>query len=176
MEELFKKILINILTGRISKFLDARLNKTYKNEDPLEWKKRHMLLNINRLYELPNFSVSNATTNSKLVNLFYCVSIDVILTCNIDSNHIGFVSRNYLLDCDHKSILAYKLNRLRFNMERNDSRYTLGFRSLSFILHENIENLTVTYIQEKLDQLRPFFSCYSHSELLNHYALYDLSR
>ena len=62
--------------------------------------------------------------------------------------------------------LIHFLELQKSNFKRNDSRYRLGFRSLWFIINENLSSITLEDIANFNKKLKPFYKYYAHPNRL----------
>ena len=170
-----EQILISITSGLIT----ARINNLFKKENrtpetkepSVDYKKNYMINNLATLCEIARFDIPNATMVKKFTDIFYDLSIELILDYEFESNdRMRYISKNYGMDTSDKLSLINKLEKDRNNLQRNDCRYELGFRSLYVMMADNIGKFNAGQIQEVLRKLRPFFESFERKDLLNQYA------
>lgn len=139
------------------------------NKAPEE--RRLLLQPISRLYTLPEFTVDRATSDSTLIRVFYELAIKLTKELPISPKSFAYYRDNYipssLRDGIHNE--AQLIDYLGWEMEkpaRNDGRYRMGFRSIYYILDQNIDQIKVAYICEINKKLAPFYKVYRYPALL----------
>tara|TARA_Y100000589_G_scaffold330539_1_gene380493 strand:+ start:252 stop:788 length:537 start_codon:yes stop_codon:yes gene_type:complete len=135
--------------------------------------KLHLLSLISKLYETSHFEVDNPTMNIELVKSFYNVAIKLTIDLDVTPSQFEYYKLNFgAKNISGKSELTEYLINQRNNISTNGSRYLLGFRSVYFILRENIEKIDCEYFLQIIKMLKPFFVNYKHKELFipNHFS------
>jgi len=147
--------------------LFKRRRKTMKNETPYNSVIDKMLLlrPISRLYELPEFD--DDETSKQFTDSFYDVVIKLTRELTINENEFRYFKINLTTEnIENKDQLIGWLIRERKCPSRNDSRYLLGFRSIWYILKNNLDKVDGKYISDINSRLRPFFASYRHKTIL----------
>ena len=101
-----------------------------------------------------------------MVRIFYDVAIKLTEELPIKC-HFRYYADNFsAYDVRNVGQLIefFKFN--KENVNRDDSRYRMGFRSIWVILDDNLANIDEFYICEINKLLQPFFMLYAHKELL----------
>lgn len=99
------------------------------------------------------------TENKFLVETFYNTVIRLLVDLDMNENQLNYYKKNLVR---YKPIhsryeLVQMLENEKLNFKQNDSRFYLGFRSITYILLEKIDELSHQYIKEIFDMLLPFF-------------------
>jgi hypothetical protein len=168
--DILEKVVSGLCVSFISKSIKLLFGKN-KNEESFDLEKYYMLCNIGRLYEIPDFEIDNPTMNEELINVFYDLSIELLLRYNtLSEDRMRYLARNYSVDTSDRITLIEELEKERRSPSRHDSRYLLGFRSIYVILSDNIDGIDKQELIQILAKLKPFFNNFSHKEYLNHYV------
>ena len=181
--------LISVLTGLISRGLydlAKQIMSKFKRPKPIQInqhqarsrkfdiEKFRLLTNIDFLHQIPKFDIEDPTMNKELVNLHYILTIEYLSKFEIENDHrLRYLSGNHGITANSRLDLIEQLEAERKSPRRNGSRYCLGFRTLSCILSDNIDQITVDELKELTYRLKPFFLNYSRKDFLNHYATFD---
>jgi hypothetical protein len=135
--------------------------------------KLHLLSLISKLYEFPHFEIDNPKMNIELVKSFYDVAIKLTIDLDVTPSQFEYYKLNFGAKniSGEPELTEYLINQ-RNNISTNDSRYLLGFRSIYFILRENIEKIDCEYFLQIIKMLKPFFVSYKYKELFipNHFS------
>jgi hypothetical protein len=139
---------------------DRKINKP---EIPIE--KILLLIPISRLYEIPEFQ--SDVTSKKYTDAFYNVVIKVLKEFEIKDEEFNYIRKNLTSEeiYNREQLIGWLL-REKQNPIPNDSRYRLGFRSVSYILRNNLDKINGLYIAEVNAMLKPFYDTYKYKSLL----------
>jgi hypothetical protein len=124
-----------------------------------EWGEQKTLFlgNVAGLYAHPRFNVEEPTMNPRLLSTFYDIAIDVTKTLTIREENFSYYKGNYSAhNVENKTQLLSFLALQKENPQRHDSRYMMGFRSVYFILWQNIDKIDATYMEHLNAKLAPF--------------------
>lgn len=141
--------------------------KEVQKNEKIDFGKNHIISIYSRFCSLPDFQVENPTMNKILVHSFYNVAIKLTKDLDLTDSQFNYYKKNFLAKNvrDKSDLIEYLINeKLRIN--KNDSRYYLGFRSIYFILNQNINIINYKYLSEINKMLTPFFISFKHKELL----------
>jgi hypothetical protein len=149
-------------------FKKGVLNKKIHHEDSCKIAKTALLLPISRLYELPQFNIEDSTMNEELLKAYFEVAIKLVTEFDLgDDNLFKYHASNFLaFSVQNRNELIGYLKREQQNPTENNARYRLGFRSISFIMENNLDKIDTFYISYINSKLQPFFSSFKHTELL----------
>ena len=143
------------------------LPKFNETEKEFDYGKHHMISNYHNFSILPHFEILESTMNKLLVERFYNVAIKLTKDFEFSDSQFEYFKNTFLAkNVKNKLDLIEYLTTEREQKNRNDSRYYLGFRSVYFVLNNNLENVNYEYLAEINKILEPFFSSYKHTELL----------
>ena len=168
---------LSVASGVISNFVYDKLKSrrnhlsrsNYREASRAE--KRHILSDIAMLHQIPEFDIPNATTDRYLVDIFSAVTIEALIKFKVSKSELEYICGNHSCKVSSKTELIRHIENARRNLYRNDSRYRLGFRTLSYLITYNIDKISVEELKTLMNRLRPFFSVYSRKEYLGHYAI-----
>ncbi|TCI93596.1 hypothetical protein [Tenacibaculum sp. M341] len=150
----------------ISFKFEINKNKVEQYNNEFDWGKVELIAPISRFYEIPDFDVENSTMNPDLVIPFYNVVMKLIIDFDFTDGEFEYFKSNLgLKEARNKSELIEGVITKKDNITRNDSRYRLGFRSVYYILNNNLEDISYEYVWELNKILKPFFTSYKHKEL-----------
>ena len=152
----------------IRKLFENKPDRFIKRKESDNFSKICLLLPISRLYQFPKFEVEEPTLNKDLLKSYFDVSIKIINDFGLgDESKFKYHAKNFRASSVHNKdqLLGY-LRREKEYPTQNDSRYLLGFRSISVILEDNIDKIDVHYITNINSKLQPFFSSFKHKDLL----------
>ena len=129
--------------------------------------KHHLISFYSSFSELPLFEIENATMDKTLVNAFYNVAIKLTKEMKFTDSQFSYFKKNFLaFGVKSKMDMIEYLTKEREQINRNDGRYLLGFRSVFAALKNNIDKIGLNYLAEINCMLTPFFISYMHKELL----------
>lgn len=150
--------------------LDGKKNSTrdlIKSTKEFDYGKNQILMNFSNFCGLPHFEIANATMDKLLVRSFYDVIIKLTNDFDYTISQFEYFKNNLLAKgVKTKTELVGYLITEREQINQNDSRFYLGFRSIYSVLNNNIENVSYEYLAEINQMLAPFFVSYKHKELL----------
>lgn len=116
---------------------------------------------------LSDFEVPDATMNKLLVESFYNVAIKLTKDFEFTDSQFEYFKNNFLAKgVVNKFELIEYMTIEKIQINRNDSRYYLGFRSIYSVINDNSEIISYEYLAKINKMLEPFFSSYKHKELL----------
>jgi len=127
--------------------------------------KSMLLLPISRFYLIPDFEVENATMNDCMLASYFAVVNKILIDFEIEKDFSYHAENFGFKKAQTKKELIMLLKNEQLSPSRNDSRYRLGFRSISSIINDNISTIKPSYIKEINLILEPFFLNYRHKEL-----------
>lgn len=152
-----------------------KINKWFTNEDKVELPvpfERYLLLTpISVLYLHPEFVQQKEDIDKEQIQIFYKVAIQLTQQLTLPQDVFPYYRDNFvayeLRDCitNADELVDY----FEWEMKRprpNDSRYMLGFRSIEFILRENIRQIDGEFICSIHQMLTPFYHHYKYPALL----------
>ena len=130
-----------------------------------------LLYPIYRLATIPEFRIDTTTSGSRLVRVFYELAIKLTDELPIKAENFAYYRDNYIPYALRDDITdkAQLIDYLDWEMKKpapDDSRYRLGFRSIYFILDQNIDQIDVMYISTIHKKLALFYNAYRHPALL----------
>ena len=134
--------------------------------------KSALLESMSPLYLFPEFTIENATESPELIVPFYDLAIELTQKYSVNERSIDHYITNFTMENSHpKSVknldeLVNFLELQKSNFKRNDSRFTLGFRSIWFIINENLSIITLEDIASFNKKLKPFYKYYAHPNRL----------
>jgi len=147
--------------------------KTKKQHNPIVTKKesnfgQHFLISYYANFcILPDFQVPDSTMNKLLVERFYNVAIKLTKDFEFTESQFDYFKNNFRAkSVNNKFELIEFLTTEKIQINRNDSRYYLGFRSIYSVINDNSDKMSYEYLAEINEMLEPFFSSYKHKELL----------
>lgn len=115
---------------------------------------------------LPDFEIEEPTVNKYLTIPFYDAAIKLVNDLEYSDNDFDFCKKNYLANhTQNKSELVDFLSEQKYNIQQNDSRYYLGFRSFYFALRQNLSKINYEYLVGLNRIISPFYLTYKHKEL-----------
>jgi hypothetical protein len=124
-----------------------------------------LLQPISRLYEIPEFEIGK--NPGILIETFYMVAVKLTKELSLDENGFRYYKMNFTNEkIDNKPELIEFLLREMEYPSFNNSRYLLGFRSIWFILRNNLETIDGKYIADINYRLSPFFEAYKNKSML----------
>lgn len=131
-----------------------------------------LLESMSPLYLFPEFTIENATESPELVIPFYNFAIELTQKYMVNERSLDDYINNFTMENSHpKSVtnideLIHFLESQKNNIKRNDSRFERGFRSIWFILKENLSNITLEDIANFNKKLNPFYKYYKYPNRL----------
>lgn len=152
----------------ITKILPNRSYRFNERKEHENFSKLCLLLPISRFYQVPIFDIEESTLNKILLKSYFEVAIKLLTDFDLgDESKFKYHASNFLASSVHNKdqLLGYLIREKEYPTQ-NDSRYLLGFRSISVLLEDNLDKIDVNYILNINSKLQPFFSSFKHKDLL----------
>ena len=129
--------------------------------------KSRLIRPLASFYCHPNFEVNQIITNEILLESFYKVAIKLTNDFEMSKSQFDYYKKNFGAHyVDNRIELTCYLTNQSLYEQRSDARYYLGFRSVYFILYNNLEKINYNYCLEINKLLKPFFDSYKCKDLL----------
>ncbi len=166
--EIIFSVLIEKILGRIYPLIKHGFSrKKHPKIDDLKYLKLRLINIFARLGQFPEYSIVNPNQNKTLIDSFYKTMIKLISELFLDDKYFDYFKTNLTrISVENKEQLIGCLKKEMENPQRNDSKFLLGFRSIHFILRENIDKINVSYIDSIYDSLNPFVDNHKRKEYL----------
>lgn len=160
-----------LIEDNLGSFNFRNLLKTEENnlrhqEDYVTLEKLQLISPYAFFCALPDFNIEKPTMNKYLTDPFYDAAKKIVSDLNYSESDFDYCKKNYLATNVRTKIeLLDFLIEQKYNTNRNDFRYCLGFRSFYFILRQNLNKIDYKYIAEINKIITPFYLTYKHKEL-----------
>ena len=147
------------------------MNSASTKASQASWERQLLLHTVHQLATIPKFNTDTATSDPRLVRNFYELAIRLTDELPIKPENFAYYRDNYV-PYSFRDVITNKaqlIDYLDWEMKkpsRNDSRYQMGFRSVYFILNQNIDRIAAAYIIMIHKKLAPFYNIYRYPALL----------
>ena len=135
------------------------------------WESQLLLHTVHQLATIPKFNTDTATSDPRLVRNFYELAIRLTDELPIKPENFAYYRDNYV-PYSFRDVITNKsklIDYLDWEMKKpapDNGRYQMGFRSIYFILNQNIDRIDVAYISTIHKKLALFYNLYRYPALL----------
>lgn len=156
----------NLGSFNLRELLKKEEDSIRNSGDVITLEKLQLISPFSNFCALPNFEFDKPTENEILTIPFYNAAKKITFDLEYTEDEFMYCKKNYsAINVKDKLELIDFLTNQRNNLQRNNSRYSLGFRSFYFALRQNINKIDYDYVAELNKILTPFYTSYKHKEL-----------